>query len=299
MRYELFEGMIRDIEFGRRFRRYMPNKYLPDLYDESIDARFLGQFSTEWRCNTDDETTYPLYANYDLPAGFTPPRDVVFTQGETSIICTKEDIDDSRIAKKSDGGNRFLYVDGPYFILDYDLLYNEDGTINLEGTDGRRIFLELKKFDDPERSAANGDGSQRGIRDAYIFRIAEMYLIAAEAAWKGAAGDDAYAGFLLPLAESRALEGATGAEILSSYGVNSSADLSLNFFLDERAREFPGEQMRWFDLRRALNPADFVARIKQYNEDVANLENYHYFRPIPQVQLDALEGSVFPQNDGY
>lgn len=300
MRYELYDGMIRDIQYGRRFRRYIPNKYLPDLYEETLDARFDGQFMLTWLGNAEDSTAYPRWADFDLPSGFTPPADeFVFRKGETSIVVTKEDLDDSRIAQKSDGTNRFLYVDGPYFVLDYDLLYNDDGTINLTGTDGRRLFLELSKFDDPERAAANGEGSERGIRDAYVFRLAEMYLIAAEASWKGASGGDAYSDFLLPLANSRAKAGATGAGVLSSYGINSSGDLSMDFFLDERAREFPGEQMRWFELRRVYNPSAWVARIQQYNQDTENLEEYHYFRPIPQVQLDALQDSDFPQNDGY
>lgn len=299
MRYELYDGMVRDIEFGRRFRRYIPNKYLPDAYNEALDARFEGQFRLEWKGNAEDPEVYPRWSDFDLPAGFTPPGEFVFQPGETSIVVTKEDLDDSRIAQKSDGTNRFIYVDGPYFVLDYDLLYNDDGTINLTGTDGRVLFLELSKFDDPDRPAANGEGSERGKRDAYVFRLAEMYLIAAEAAWKGASGGDAYADFLLPLAESRAKDGTNGAELLNSYGINSSADLTMEFFLDERAREFPGEQMRWFDLRRVYNPTDWVARIQDYNEDADVLQEHHYFRPIPQVQLDALENDDFDPNPGY
>lgn len=298
MRYELYKGMERDIFYGRRFRRYIPNEYLLDTYNEDMDQRFKGQFRTFWLGNSDDETSYPKWEDFNLPGGFTPPSgDYVFQKGDTSIVATLKDIDDSRIAKQKDN-NRFLYVDGPYYILDYDLVYNDDGTINTEGTDNRRLFYELKKFDDPERPAANGDGSERGARDAYVFRLAEMYLIAAEAAWK--TGGNGYQ-YLVELADTRAAEGVTGEELLTSYGVNSNGDLDMNFFLDERAREFPGEQLRWFDLKRSFIPSEWVGRIKKYNFDTReHLDQHHYVRPIPQVQLDALENaSEFGQNEGY
>lgn len=300
MRYEVFAGMVRDIQYGRRFRRYIPNKYVPDQFDPSVDARFEGQFMLQWYGNNEDPTVYPKWEDFELPDGFTPPagEEFVFQPGDTSIVVTIEDIDDSRIAPAKDGSSRFIYVDGPYFILDIDLLYNEDGTINDYGTEGRIVYLELAKFDDPDRLAANGEGSERGVRDAYVFRWAEMILIAAEADWKLNGG-----GYnqLLELAESRTTEGVSGAQLLSAYGVNSSADLDMDFFLAERAREFPGEQLRWFDLKRVYNRTQWVDRINQYNEDTReHLDVHHYLRPIPQVQIDALEDpSTFPQNDGY
>ncbi len=294
MRYELYDGMVRDIFYGRRFRRYIPNKYLPDLYDEAVDARFVNQFSHTWLGNNSDSTAYPTWDEYNVPGDITATGPI-FGFGDTSIVVTKADLPDDRVVKASSDINRFLYVDGPYFVLDYDLLYNADGTINDEGTDGRRLFLELSKFDDPERLAANGDGSERGIRDSYVFRLAEMYLIAAEADWRVNGGGYSY---LETLADTRTLGTTTGAQLLAGYGINSAADLTLEFFLDERAREFPGEQIRWMDLRRAYNRTDWVARIKQYNEDVDLLDVHHYLRPIPQAQLDAVQND-FPQNTGY
>ena len=125
-----------------------------------------------------------------------------------------------------------------------------------------------------------------------------MYLIAAEAAWK--TGGDAYS-LLETFADSRTNEGVTGAQLLASYGINGNGDLNQDFFLDERAREFPGEQMRWFDLKRSFTPAGFVARLQEYNFDTReHMDVHHYVRPIPQVQLDGITNKEeFRQNPGY
>lgn len=73
----------------------------------------------------------------------------------------------------------------------------------------------MHKFYDNERDAADGDGLLRGIRDYYVIRLPEMYLISAEAAWKS--GDVGAADqTLLPLANKRAKEGVTGAQLLAS-----------------------------------------------------------------------------------
>jgi hypothetical protein len=81
----------------------------------------------------------------------------------------------------------------------------------------------------------------------------------------------------------------------------------MDFVLDERARELAGEHLRWFDLKRTRK---LVERIEKYNKDIkipANLlsKDNGYFenvllRPIPQVELDALENAEeFGQNPGY
>jgi hypothetical protein len=78
----------------------------------------------------------------------------------------------------------------------------------------------------------------------------------------------------------------------------TAADVTLDFILDERAREFGGEQMRWFDLVRT---GKLVDRIERLNPDAAQfVEPFHSLRPIPQAQIDALTNKPeFPQNQGY
>ena len=37
-------GMVRDLENGRGFQRWMPTKFFIDLFDETKDERFVSQF---------------------------------------------------------------------------------------------------------------------------------------------------------------------------------------------------------------------------------------------------------------
>jgi hypothetical protein len=78
----------------------------------------------------------------------------------------------------------------------------------------------------------------------------------------------------------------------------SSSELTIDLILDEKAREFAGEQIRWFDLKRT---GKLVERVREFNPDAAeNIQPFHNLRPIPQQQLDAITNkSEFPQNEGY
>ena len=74
-------------------------------------------------------------------------------------------------------------------------------------------------------------------------------------------------------------------------------DVTLDFILDERAREFAGEQLRWFDLKRTEK---LVERVLSLNPDVTRVEPFHLIRPIPQAQLDAVTNrDEFVQHQGY
>ena len=79
----------------------------------------------------------------------------------------------------------------------------------------------------------------------------------------------------------------------------AAASLNMDFIMEERERELIGEQKRWFDLKRW---GVLVDRVKLYNPQAAgNIKSHHVLRPIPQVQIDRVEGgaTAFPQNPGY
>jgi hypothetical protein len=78
----------------------------------------------------------------------------------------------------------------------------------------------------------------------------------------------------------------------------TAADVTIDFILDERARELAGEQLRFFDLKRTNK---LVERITALNPDGApNVKPYHVVRPIPQSQLDAVTNKdEFKQHSGY
>ena len=99
------------------------------------------------------------------------------------------------------------------------------------------------------------------------------------------------------IADNRAV-GGDGAAMLSKYGVSSDGTgIDIDFILDEKGREFCGEFIRWFDLKRT---GKLIERVKAHNADALNIKDFHVVRPIPQSQIDAVTNKTeFTQNPGY
>lgn len=255
-------GMVRDIANGRPFARYMPTKFLLDLYDETIDSRYNGSFQTVWKCNKAG-----AYKKTVAGTEYT----VNLALGDTAIFATKHEVPDGTDAAKK------------YLVIDQSKMYKVDGTFN-----GNAMFVCLNKFLDPTRPTIP---EVQSARDAFVIRLAEMYLIAAEAQLK--LGDaEAAAGFINTLRTRAAVPGKTAEMQVTG------ADVDLDFILDERAREFAGEQLRWFDLKRT---GKLVERVTAHNPVAApNIKSFHTVRPIPQKQIDAVANKTeFVQNAGY
>jgi hypothetical protein len=73
--------------------------------------------------------------------------------------------------------------------------------------------------------------------------------------------------------------------------------VTLDFILDERARELCGEFQRWFDLKRT---GKLQSRIAAFNPDITNFNPNYSLRPVPLVEIQGLaNGAVFGQNPGY
>jgi hypothetical protein len=127
-----------------------------------------------------------------------------------------------------------------------------------------------------------------GSRDYMVHRLADTYLMLAEAQFK--LGKQAEAIEAINAVRVRAAA-AGKAEAMKVTSVD------MNLIMEERARELAGEQTRWMDLKRWGN---LVERVKLYNSDAAaNVADRHYVRPIPQKQVDLSENGGFPQNSGY
>ncbi|MFD1872020.1 RagB/SusD family nutrient uptake outer membrane protein [Hymenobacter bucti] len=253
MKYDDQPGMVRDIANGRPFNRFMPSRYLLSLFDETKDSRYAATFKTVWFANT---------------AVTTPNRIAV---GDTAIVATKRAVSATVRASKK------------YRIFDTNDMYNANGTGK-----NRLQYVCLRKFDDPTRPTLQ---EEQSARDAYVIRLADVYLIAAEAQFK--LGNLPQAVALINTVRERAALPSKVADMRIT-----ANDLSLSFILDERARELAGEQTRWFDLKRTNQLVD---RVKANNPEAgASIQAYHTLRPIPQRQLDAiLNGNEFTQNQGY
>jgi hypothetical protein len=173
-------------------------------------------------------------------------------------------------------------AEGRYQIFDLSDVYDEDGSVK-----NRKQYVQIDKFSDPTRASK---GEDRSSRDAFVIRISEMYLIVAEGLMDS--NPTEALDYLNRLRRQRAVPGHEAAMEVTA------GDLNIDFLLDERAREFVGEQLRWFDLKRT---GKLVERVRAHNPDAApNINEGHTVRPYPQDFLDAITNKDdFPQRENY
>lgn len=123
------------------------------------------------------------------------------------------------------------------------------------------------------------------ISNIMVYRLAETYLIAAEANMM--TGENA----LMYLNAVRTRAGAADVAIVDQQAI-----------LDERARELAFEGQRWFTLKRMgvleFQIVNFHGDDYYKGDGRTNFQPHYVNFPIPQSQLD-LMGPNFPQNDGF
>lgn len=269
-RYLQLDNVImlrRDVRNGWAFARFKPTKHLLSLYDRTKDERYYGTWQTVWKMN------------YAVASGR--------LAGKTPYVDTALVVDFNPTPQPT-----------KYYTVSWDTLYNANGSsktfLTSSAQIGNQLYPTLLKFLDSTRSASPNDqlnGNIQSARDVVVIRLAEMHLIAAEAAFKLSDPGDA-ATQINFLRTRAALPGQEAAfQVVAG-------DITLDFILDERAREMAGEYQRWFDLKRTGKLFD---RVITNNPDVATgLQSHHILRPIPQQQLDAVTNKgEFMQNPGY
>jgi hypothetical protein len=253
MQYDTQAGMQRDVVNGRPFKRLKPTPYLLNTVfaDRVNDTRYKKTFKDTWLSNKPG--TYNTA--FDISKAT-----VTYKAGDTTIFIPGYEMPlAERAAKK-------------YQVL-VPSLYNY------------ALFPTLQKFFDPLRPDMT---YENGSRDYFVHRLADTYLMLAEAQFK--LGKQAEAVDAINKVRVRAA--AKGKE--EAMKVTS---VDMNLIMEERARELAGEQTRWMDLKRWNN---LVERVKLYNTDAAvGVRDIHYVRPIPQKQVDLSENGGFPQNSGY
>jgi hypothetical protein len=208
-------------------------------------------------------------------------------------------------------------------LLDYSGRFVAGSTTIETSTWNRNKSPSLIKYWD--RAKPGGFNSHWGTRDVFLARLAESYLIAAEA--YGRMGDYNKAVEYINLVRERAAykdgedkgqfwmqyDGGTpdmatsstvdnmlidatywdnashdDAELYPDY-VDSKEERFIHFILNEKCREMLGEMVRWEDLVRTNT---LVERATEFNDDTRNsgtIRKFHRIRPIPQIHLDAIK----------
>lgn len=159
------------------------------------------------------------------------------------------------------------------------------------------ISCKLAPIDDWGYEDLEDGGNRSSIyRDEYATRLSETYLLRAEAYYRLGESDKAAAD--INVIRTRAQ---------CAYLV-SAGDVSIDFILDERARELYGEERRWCTLLR-MGGTVAVDRIAKYGYfsgsessffQGANAQpkGWNLF-PIPQTVIDANLEAELEQNEGW
>lgn len=281
--------------YGRPWTRMAPphGVFTKTFKDKTKDSRYDGTFTTvyrgNWSTNGKDWTTV------------SGANGIAVAEGEPLLTFLPED--DPNIQYPDGAGNsntgagvitgRGDYVMGPSAI-------------------SRRVYPGLWKLGPYRTDNGTGPGQPNAgsTRPYNIAKFSELYLIAAEAAVKGATTKpDKSARELVNVLRDRAgkwtFNNAANKEMDVDYGSQLTAEtpatIDINFILDERSREFYGEGYRWFDLVRTQKWNEYADSYEICGNDKGdrNIVTYtrtikpgHYLRPIPQGQLDGMEMSA-------
>jgi len=270
----------RDFVNGRSYRWYRGNPWLYNeaFADKENDTRYRGTFQSVWIVQQTNQTR----ASYSYRVKING-QDVEFTTGfpnvgSRGIYLPGKPMTKEEIQAEIDNGGGMVIPSTHY----------ADPT----GNNSNVIFPTMTKYLDPTRSAWTSDVGENSRRPIIIYRFAETYLIAAEAAIKNNQPDLAVP-MVNAVRERAAAEGK-----IEEMRITQDK-MTLDFILDERTRELCGENMRWLDLVRT---GKLIERVQKYSTDDAksNIQPKHVLRPIPQEQIDLVTvGDPYPQNDGW
>ncbi|HYX06255.1 MAG TPA: RagB/SusD family nutrient uptake outer membrane protein [Bacteroidales bacterium] len=177
--------------------------------------------------------------------------------------------------------------------------YGKDTAFALNATDSIKIFALDTVYKITPYTLKWGQFDPRDVfgygmwKDFIIMRLGETYLLRAEARFKqhntqGAADD-------INVLRTRAHAPQV-----------SASDITLDFILDERARELVGEENRRMTLVRT---GTLVERAKRLNgtapiangniETTNGIQDYNTLLPIPQTEIDLNKDAELIQNPGY
>jgi hypothetical protein len=157
-----------------------------------------------------------------------------------------------------------------------------------------RVYPAMMKFNHNFDGGWLGGNFQQKLGNIMVMRMAEVYLIAAEATLNSGGSGAEAAGYLNVLRE-RACRNAADFNTLTGMQLTTA---TMDDVFDEYARELCGEFNRWAILKR--NKA-FESRLQKYNKTAFSnfVADRHYKRPIPYAFLNQINNAEEFGNNGY
>ena len=287
---------------GRPYVRMAPpiGVFTNTFAEKTLDSRYDGTFSTVYRGNwpKGGATNATLYNANDLPI---VPGDSVlsFLEYESQAVGLVYPTGASFPGKTSNN------------VGAGQMPGRADFVVSPRGI-SRLMFPGLWKMGTYRTDNAGGLGQPNAplTRPFKIAKFSELYLIAAEAAVKGAttvAGKTARD--LVNVLRARAGKWKFSNKYNKAFVVDNSAAMTaatpatidINYILEERSREFFGEGLRWFDLVRTQKWNELAGTYEICGPNAGDhtpltitrtIQPFHYLRPIPQGQLDGMEATA-------
>ncbi|MCF4101099.1 RagB/SusD family nutrient uptake outer membrane protein [Gillisia sp. M10.2A] len=292
-----------DQKLGRPWTRMAPPiGVIENTFDEKVqDSRFDGTFTSVYRGNWKKGGVEAdvLYNANNLPVNSGDP--ILTFLGETPATA---------VNYPSDAGKSNIGAG--------ELPGRSDFVIAPRGI-SRVVYPGLWKLGVYRTNDGDGLGQPNAAstRPFVIAKFSELYFIAAEAAVKGANPTNGTARDLINVIRARAGKWtwdnsgniARTEDFSADMTAETPAVIDINYILAERSREYFGEGYRWYDLIRTQKWEEIAGTYEiagsAYGDHTPQtitreIEPYLYLRPIPQSQLDALEGETASyQNPGY
>lgn len=171
--------------------------------------------------------------------------------------------------------------------MDLDNLGNKDEYFRITQPTFMKVVTAIHHGHGTDPVSGEVHDNGRIFKDWYIMRLAETYLLRAEAYWR--AGNTNAAAADINVVRQRAK--ATPV---------TSADVNLDLILDERARELYMEDFRLNTLMRVGKLTEYLMK---YNPNVVKggyqLGEYLNRFPVPNSEIEANKEGGLVQNDGY
>jgi hypothetical protein len=138
------------------------------------------------------------------------------------------------------------------------------------------------------------------VKDWPVMRLGETYLLRAEARFRQ--GNLAGAAEDINKLRDRAFKNARATTGNPTLGSVSSSDITINFILDERARELIGEENRRMTLMRTGKLKDRIplnGDTSPADKVITGFRDYNSLLPIPLSEIRLNKDAELKQNPGY
>lgn len=280
-------------ELGRPWRLITPThevftKTFP-VADRDMDTRFAGTFTTVFKANYQGRAAW----NGTVLKGM---NSMDINNGDTVFYFPATDDDKDALNHESNGKFGY-YTNKAYGVWTPSMIT-------------RHNYPSVWKFGPYRTDDTTPDGSYKNdasTRPFPVAKLSETYLIAAEAAVKGATTQSNYsARDLVNAIRRRAGMPDNGDAMVAA----TPSTITIDYILMERSRELYAENLRWYDLTRTGKLEEYAGSYTMCETNsftavtrTRTIESKHYLRPIPASQFDNMDNTdeekAAYQNPGY